>query len=108
MRLFEHPDFEQAILHASEHFRAQGLRPALIEKDYYVTEVLRMIATTVGDTIIVKGGVDLSRGAESHDRWLRPLGPFLLRAAVRRPRRSRGSCARGGRHSERPRADGHR
>ena len=41
MRLFEHPDFGQAILQAAEHFRERGLRPAIIEKDYYVTEVLR-------------------------------------------------------------------
>ncbi len=40
MRLFEHADFEQAIIQAAEHFRAQGLRPAIIEKDYYVTEAL--------------------------------------------------------------------
>lgn len=33
MKLFEHPDFEQAILRAAEHF---GLRAAIIEKDYYV------------------------------------------------------------------------
>ena len=44
MKLFEHPDFEQAILRAAEHFRARGLRPAIIEKDYYVTEALRIIA----------------------------------------------------------------
>jgi hypothetical protein len=43
MRLFEHNDFEQAVLQAAEHFRAQGLRPAIIEKDYYVTEALRAI-----------------------------------------------------------------
>lgn len=41
MRLFEHPDFQQAILQATEHFRNRGLRPAIIEKDYYVTEALR-------------------------------------------------------------------
>ena len=28
MRLFEHPDFEQAILQAAEHFRKRGLRRA--------------------------------------------------------------------------------
>ena len=33
MRLFEHPDFEQVILQAAEQFQ---LRPAIIEKDYYV------------------------------------------------------------------------
>jgi hypothetical protein len=45
MKLFEHPDFEQAILQTAEHFREQGLRPAIIEKDYYVTEALRALAT---------------------------------------------------------------
>lgn len=34
MRLFEHPDFDQAILRAAEHFQDQGLRPAIIEKDF--------------------------------------------------------------------------
>ena len=56
MRLFEHPDFEQAILQAAEHFRTRGLRPAIIEKDYYVTEALRIIASTVGEKTIFKGG----------------------------------------------------
>lgn len=56
MRLFEHPDFDQAILQAADHFKSQGLRPAIIEKDYYVTEVLRIIAATVGDKVIFKGG----------------------------------------------------
>jgi hypothetical protein len=42
VKLFEHPDFEQALLQAAEHFRPQGLRPAIIEKDYYVTEALRI------------------------------------------------------------------
>jgi hypothetical protein len=31
--LFEHPDFEQAILNAAEYFREQKLRPTIIEKD---------------------------------------------------------------------------
>lgn len=44
MKLFEHPDFEQAILRATAHFHNRGLRPAIIEKDYYVTEALRLIA----------------------------------------------------------------
>ena len=34
MKLFEHPDFEQAVIRAAEHFRARGLREAIIEKDY--------------------------------------------------------------------------
>ena len=62
MRLFEHPDFEQAILEAAEHYRARGLRPTIIEKDYYVTEALRIIAATVGKKTIFKGGTSLSKG----------------------------------------------
>jgi hypothetical protein len=34
VRLFEHPDFEQAVLRAADHFRQRNLRPAIIEKDY--------------------------------------------------------------------------
>ena len=44
MKLFQHADFEQAVLQAAEHFRARRLRPVVIEKDYYVTEALRSIA----------------------------------------------------------------
>jgi predicted nucleotidyltransferase component of viral defense system len=62
MKLFEHPDFEQAILQAAEYFRSQGLRPAIIEKDYYVTEALRIVATTGQEKIIFKGGTSLSKG----------------------------------------------
>jgi predicted nucleotidyltransferase component of viral defense system len=62
VRLFEHPDFAQAILRATELFAAQGFRPAIIEKDHYVTEVLRIIATTAGDKVIFKGGTSLSKG----------------------------------------------
>ena len=62
MKLFEHADFEQAVLRATEHFRGRGLRPAIIEKDYYVTEALRIIAGNDGERIIFKGGTSLSKG----------------------------------------------
>lgn len=42
MRLFEHADFEQAITRAAEHFRARGLRPAIIEKDYYYYDLYQL------------------------------------------------------------------
>ena len=51
MKLFEHPDFEQAIIRATEHFHNRGLRAAIIEKDYYVTEALRLIATRAPDRL---------------------------------------------------------
>ena len=62
MRLFEHPDFDQAVIRAAEYFRPRGLREAIIEKDYYVTEALRIIAAAAGDKVIFKGGTSLSKG----------------------------------------------
>lgn len=62
MRLFEHGEFEQAILRAEEYFRVRRMRAAIIEKDYYVTEALRLIAASAGDKIIFKGGTSLSKG----------------------------------------------
>jgi hypothetical protein len=77
MKLFEHPDFDQAILRAAEHFRAQGLRPALIEKDYYVTEALRIIALTAGDKVIFKGGTSLAKGWNLIQRFSEDIDIFL-------------------------------
>jgi predicted nucleotidyltransferase component of viral defense system len=77
MRLFEHPDFEQAILRAAEHFRTRGLRPALIEKDYYVTEALRIIALHAGDQVIFKGGTSLAKGWNLIQRFSEDIDIFL-------------------------------
>lgn len=77
MRLSEHPDFRQAIVQTAEHFADRGLRPALIEKDYYVTEALRIIASTVGDKIIFKGGTSLSKGWNLIQRFSEDVDIFL-------------------------------
>ena len=77
MKLFEHPDFEQAILRAAEHFGVQGLRPAIIEKDYYVTEALRLIASAVPGRIIFKGGTSLSKGWNLIQRFSEDIDIFL-------------------------------
>ena len=76
MRLFEHPDFDQVILQAAEHFQ---LRPGIIEKDYYVTEVLRIIAATAGDKVIFKGGTSLSKGWNLIQRFQRTSTSFSTR-----------------------------
>ncbi len=81
MRLYENPDFEQAIIRAAEHFRAQGLRPAIIEKDYYVTEALRIIAATAGDKVIFKGGTSLLKGWNLIQRFSEDIDLFLDPAA---------------------------
>ena len=92
MRLFEHPDFDQVILQAAEHFQ---LRPAIIEKDYYVTEVLRIIAATAGAKVIFKGGTSLSKGWNliqrfSEDIFLDPLAfePPLTKRGIDRELKS--------------------
>jgi hypothetical protein len=77
MRLCQHPEFEQAIVQAAAFFAARGLRPAIIEKDYYVTESLRLIGQTVGDKVIFKGGTSLSKGWNLIQRFSEDLDLFL-------------------------------
>lgn len=76
MKLFEHPDFEQAILRAEKHFSGTGLRAAIIEKDYYVTEALRIVATQ-GDKVIFKGGTSLSKGWNLINRFSEDIDIFV-------------------------------
>lgn len=85
MKLFEHADFEQAILAAAGHFASRGLRPALIEKDYYVTEALRLIAAHGGDRVIFKGGTSLSKGWNLIERFSEDIDIFLDPAAFKPP-----------------------
>jgi len=93
MRLFEHPDFDQAILRATEHFRPRGLREAIIEKDYYVTEALRIIANALGDRGIFKGGTSLSKGWNLIQRFSEDVDIFLDPSAFQ-PHLSRNSIDR--------------
>jgi len=90
LRLFEHPDFEQAVLQATEHFREQNLRPAIIEKDYYVTEALRVIANTSGDKVIFKGGTSLVKGWSLIQRFSEDIDIFLDPTAFQPPLGKRG------------------
>jgi Nucleotidyl transferase AbiEii toxin, Type IV TA system len=96
LKLFEHPDFAQAVLQAAEHYRGIGLRPAVIEKDYYVTEALRIIAamtvrgstaaTTADNSItIFKGGTSLSKGWNLIQRFSEDIDIFLDPVAFQPP-----------------------
>ena len=76
MKLFEHPDFEQAIIRAAEHFRPRGLREAIIEKDYFVTEALRIIEREAGSQVIFKGGTSLSKGWGLIERFSEDIDIF--------------------------------
>ncbi|MBS0207779.1 MAG: nucleotidyl transferase AbiEii/AbiGii toxin family protein [Planctomycetes bacterium] len=77
MKLFEHPDFEQAIIRAAEHFRSQGLRESIIEKDYFVTETLRIIEQVAGGKVIFKGGTSLSKGWNLIQRFSEDIDIFF-------------------------------
>ena len=77
MKLFEHPDFEQAIIRAAEHFHSPGMREAIIEKDYFVTEALRMINLSSGDKVIFKGGTSLSKGWNIIQRFSEDVDIFF-------------------------------
>jgi hypothetical protein len=90
MRLFEHPDFEQAILRAVGHFAGRGLRPAIIEKDYYVTEALRAIALGAGDKVIFKGGTSLAKAWNLIQRFSEDIDIFLDPLAFEPPLGKKG------------------
>src|SRR5258708_17664628 len=85
MKLVERPDFEQAIIRAAEHFRARGLREAIIEKDYYVTEALRIIERDAGGKVIFKGGTSLSKGWGLIERFSEDVDIFLDPSAFEPP-----------------------
>ena len=74
MKLFEHDEFEQAMLRAAAEF---GVSEQFIEKDYYVTEILRMIADELGDKAMFKGGTSLSKGWKLITRFSEDIDLFV-------------------------------
>lgn len=79
MKLFEHDEFEQALLRAAEHF---GVSEQFVEKDYYVTEILRIVAGQLGDKAMFKGGTSLSKGWALINRFSEDIDLFVDREKV--------------------------
>lgn len=77
MNLHQSSSFEKTVLLAAEHFQDRGLRPSIIEKDYYVTETLRVVAATLGQYAIFKGGTSLVKGWELIGRFSEDIDVFL-------------------------------
>ncbi|MET0601137.1 MAG: nucleotidyl transferase AbiEii/AbiGii toxin family protein [Baekduia sp.] len=74
MRLHQHPDFAAFVTAtAAEH----DLREQFVEKDYWITEILRTIATTLPDRAIFKGGTSLSKGWGLLDRFSEDIDLFV-------------------------------
>lgn len=82
MKLFEHEEFEQAMLRAAEHF---GVSEQFIEKDYYVTEILRIVADELGDKAMFKGGTSLSKGWNLISRFSEDIDLFVNREMFEPP-----------------------
>lgn len=82
MKLFEYEDFEQAILRAARQFE---LSEQFVEKDYYVTEMLRIIAGDLGDKVMFKGGTSLSKGWGLITRFSEDIDLFVNRDAFDPP-----------------------
>ena len=77
MKLFESPDFYDAIVAATNHFQGSGLTEQLIEKDYHITETLRIVATSYPNQVVFKGGTSLSKGWKLINRFSEDLDLFL-------------------------------
>lgn len=74
VKLFEHAEFDQAMLRAAEQFRVSE---QFIEKDYYVTEILRIVADHFGDKAMFKGGTSLSKGWQLITRFSEDIDLFV-------------------------------
>lgn len=80
MRLFEHADFGPIVTATTEWLQGRGLvriNEQIVEKDYYVTEVLRIVAREFGDRVLFKGGTSLSKGWNLIQRFSEDVDLFL-------------------------------
>lgn len=76
VRLFEHEEFPQAILRAAAEL---GVSEQFVEKDYYVTEILRIVVAELGDKVMFKGGTSLSKGWALITRFSEDIDLFVNR-----------------------------
>jgi hypothetical protein len=79
VKLGEHPDFDQFVVRTAAQLE---IPEPFVEKDYYLSEALRVVAAARGDRVIFKGGTSLSkcwrlvrRFSEDIDLYLRPTVP---------------------------------
>ena len=85
MKLCEHPDFAALLVATSQ---ATGLNEQFVEKDYYVTEVLRIVAGAYGERVTFKGGTSLSKGWALIDRFSEDVDLFVDPACFNPPLQS--------------------
>jgi len=81
MRLAEHPDFAAFLTAAATE---SELPETFVEKDYWITEILRMIVMTLGERAIFKGGTSLSKGWDLLDRFSEDIDLLSILRSSRR------------------------
>jgi hypothetical protein len=74
VRLAEHDDFAAFVTAAAAE---ADLPEPFVEKDYWITEILRTITETLGDRAIFKGGTSLSKGWNLLDRFSEDIDLFV-------------------------------
>lgn len=74
MRLDETGEFRAAVLAAADSL---DLDERFVEKDYWVTTILRIIARELGDKTIFKGGTSLSKGWALIERFSEDIDLFV-------------------------------
>ena len=74
MRLHEHPDFATFVTAAAADV---DLQESFVEKDYWITEILRVIANTLAERAMFKGGTSLSKGWDLLDRFSEDVDLFV-------------------------------
>jgi predicted nucleotidyltransferase component of viral defense system len=73
MRLHENADFAAFVTVAAAE---NDLAETFIEKDYWITEILRVVAETLPGRAIFKGGTSLSKGWGLLDRFSEDIDLF--------------------------------
>jgi predicted nucleotidyltransferase component of viral defense system len=77
MTFHQLPEFHEALQAAAASFR---MRPVLIEKDYWVTMVLRNLALSeFRDKVVFKGGTSLSKAYNCIDRFSEDVDLAILK-----------------------------
>lgn len=73
-RLCERPDFPELLSLVAGNL---DVNAAIVEKDYYVTEALRIIAGSFGDLVLFKGGTSLSKGWKLIERFSEDIDLYV-------------------------------